>query len=627
MCGIIGVFGDERQSVRDNLNFLDHRGPDFSDVYSDNDLSIGHTRLSIIDLSSLGNQPMICEEKRYVIVFNGEIYNFKEIRQELELKGYSFKSSSDTEVLLSLYKDCKEKALEKIEGIFAFAIWDIQTKELFIARDRFGVKPLYYFNEDKKFGFASEIKALSGLIQSKEIDYDSIRKYLNFIWCPGTGTPFAKIKRLEPGCSLTIKNKKIIKHKQWFKLPILRSSLRNLNKSESIQGVVKYLRSAIHKQMISDAPVGAFLSGGLDSSSIVLFAKELNPDIRCFTIDTGQHSESDRFSSDLPYAMEVAKHLNVDLDIVKLSSETFVDDFEKMIYMLDEPLADPAALNVYYISKLAREKGIKVLLSGTGGDDIFTGYRRHRAINFDKYLDFFPKGFMENLKNLSNKIEMTGPFKRRLKKYLSSLDPDPNKRLVNFFRWSDDELITSILSDNISTSLTGVDPDVDFINFLKSSECELNKLNKMLALEQRFFLTDHNLCYNDKMSMAAGVEIRVPYLDTDLVSFANKIPDRYKQNRHTSKLVLKKAMEPYLPRKIIYRPKTGFNLPLRTWIKNDMRDYVHELLSKENINNRGIFSYPEVSKLINYNEKNIIDASYTILSIMSVEIWLKKFID
>ena len=302
-------------------------------------------------------------------------------------------------------------------------------------------------------------------------------------------------------------------------------------------------------------------------------------------------------------------------------------DLQYMVTQLDEPLADPAALNVFYICQLAKKQGIKVLLSGAGGDDLFSGYRRHYAISLQKYLNLIPLKAQKIIEEQTKIWAKNSSFQRKISKFFNGSSLSNSDRLVNYFRWTNDSLLKSLytkdFTNNLSSSLAE-DPMTDFISTVTSSH---SKLDQLLLLEQRFFLPDHNLNYTDKMSMASGVEVRVPFLDLDLVKFSATLPDKYKQNGQTGKWVLKKAMEPFLPKEVIYRPKTGFGVPLRRWMKFELKELMIDLLSTDSINRRGIFKASKVHRLIEDNEKDKIDASYTLLSILCIEIWCRAYLD
>ena len=632
MCGISGYYNSINSitSLNESLNLIQHRGPDDSGTYvsQSSKIGLGHRRLSIIDTSTSGHQPMLDSKEKIVLVFNGEIYNFKKLKTDLIKEGFTFKSDSDTEVLLNLYISKGTQMLSHLDGIFSFAIWDKNLEQLFLARDSFGVKPLYYSILENNFCFSSEIKSLLPLMSiggRQTLDTKSISQYLEFLSCPGSGTPLKFVKKLPPGEAIIVKNGCIVDQWPWFQLPVFIQNQKEHNKEQSILGVRNHLRQAVHRQMVSDVPLGAFLSGGLDSSSVVAFAKEVSPDIRCFSIDTGGKKDNG-FVDDLPYAKLAAKYLNVPLDIVTVDSHNIANDIEKMIYQLDEPLADPAALNVLYISQLARKQGIKVLLSGVGGDDLFTGYRRHYALQIEKYWKWMPKSVRVSLKNLTGNLDTSNHIKRRISKLFSGAGLSSQNRLINYFRWTDTSILDSLFSPELSQELKDHDSNSIMSDFIEPLITNKTRLDCMLALEQRYFLTDHNLIYTDKMSMAAGVEVRVPFLDKDLVEFASKIPNKYKQKGSVGKWVLKMAMEPYLPKEIFHRQKAGFGVPLRGWVKYELSEIIGDLLSLDSVRKRGLFVPDAVNCLILENKLGKIDASYTIFSLLCIEIWCRKFL-
>jgi asparagine synthase (glutamine-hydrolysing) len=564
---------------------------------------------------------------RYTIVFNGEIYNFCELRSALVQRGVVFRGKSDTEVLLHLYQLHGAEMLGRLNGIFAFAIWDAQEKTLFLARDALGVKPLYFAASTSGFAFASEIKALLAIMPiHKELDMVALHRYLSFLWCPGESTPIKGVKKLGPGEAMLVANGKIIRRWTWYQLPVFSPPVAGLSLRASLEGTVEHMRSAVHRQMVSDVPVGAFLSGGLDSSSVVAFAREVSPDIRCFSIEAHGGVE-DGAVDDLPYAKTVAKHLGVPLDIVTIDSGQMAQNLEWMVRQLDEPLADPACLNVYYISQLARQNGIKVLLSGAGGDDIFTGYRRHLAVRMERYWAWAPLRVRRHLAQIGKSLGSRNAKMRRMSKQLGAVALNGDERLLNYYHWIDEQELNSIYTPEFISALDGQKAAAPMAKFLGQLPPEREPLERMLALEQRFFLTDHNLNYTDKMSMAAGVEARVPFLDPDLMRFSNEIPMRYKQKGRQGKWVLKKAMEPFLPKEVIYRPKTGFGAPLRRWMSNDLRELAGDLLSDASLARRGIFNVAAVNQLRMANSKGLIDANYSLFSMLCIELWCREFID
>ncbi len=631
MCSIAGFLGNFSPELLRHMNdSMIHRGPDDGGEFllPESNVGLCHRRLSIIDLSSLGHQPMVDPSSKTSIVFNGEIYNFSEIRNRLLLKGYSFVSTSDTEVLLKLYLDQGQAMLSQLNGIFAFAIWDNSKKELFIARDHFGVKPLYFSQTSKGFIFASEIKAiLKETSVSRELDPQGISNYMSYLWSPNPTTMLSSVKKLAPGNAMIVKNSCIQTTWRYYDIPITNID-NNIKLGTAISETRKLLEQAVQRQMVSDVPVGAFLSGGLDSSSIVYYASKhfSGTQLPCFTMQFNDEAWSkEGIINDLPYAKQVASHLGVELNIVSVDSN-MAQRFSDMVYLLDEPQADPAALNQLFISELARKMNIKVLLSGAGGDDIFSGYRRHTALMMERYWSWLNVGSRSLLKNISESSISMRFGGRRLSKIFSNANLNSDDRLVSYFQWLSPNHRLNLLSKSMKEKLSLSNFNNPLINTLSALPYDTIALNKMLYLEMKHFLADHNLNYGDKMSMAVGVETRVPFLDPDLVAFAASLPIKYKHRRLTSKWILKKSMEPYLPSNIIYRPKTGFGAPLRHWLHNDLQHLVHDTLSDSVITRRDIFNPTAVKTLLAMDKAGKIDATYPIFALICIELWCQRFL-
>jgi asparagine synthase (glutamine-hydrolysing) len=631
MCGIAGFLGSFSQSLlSDMIGTIAHRGPDDNGIclIKDHGLGLAHRRLAIIDLSSAGHQPMWDVHKRAVIVFNGEIYNYRELRSELIRTGFQFRSDSDTEVLLNLYLRDGEAMLSRLNGIFAFAIWNVEKKTLLLARDGLGIKPLYYAQTPRGFLFASEMKALLKETSiGQDIDPSAVQAYLTYLWCPAPHTMLKGVSKLEPGYALRVREGKIEQVRQFYDLPYSQA-IEPLPEEDAVQQVQDTIRQAVGRQMVADVPVGAFLSGGLDSGAIMAFAREFagSSRIQCFTIAfEGPAAEKEGMTADLPYAQKIARHLDVDLHTVSVGPN-MVDQIEKMIYHLDEPQADPASLNVLFISQLARANGIKVLLSGAGGDDIFTGYRRHHALLMGKSWAWLPKPARARLKGLTGYLPLSRPWMRRTAKALQYAELDGDESIVSYFYWCPPSRVSDLCKPLLHDA--GLDtPTSLLLSTLAKVPAHTPTLNRMLYLEAKHFLADHNLNYTDKMSMAAGVEVRVPLLDPDLISLACRLPINYKQRGGEGKWILKKAMEPYLPRDVIYRPKTGFGAPLRYWLRSTLRPVVEEVLSQTSLQRRGLFDPDEVAKLVMLDRQGKVDGAYTIFSLMCIEWWCRIFLD
>ena len=627
MCGIAGFSGGTGSDFGSCvMHRLAHRGPDANGRFDspDGSVSLFHTRLAIQDPTPDGDQPMLSADGRVAIAFNGEIYNFLTLRKELQAKNHQFRSRCDTEVLLALYLEHGEDMLGHLNGIYAFAIWDSRDSKLFIARDGLGVKPLYVSEDGNAFSFASEIKALLCFPWIElSIDTQAIAHYVRYLWCPGSRTPLSSVKKLGPGEAIVVKDGSIARRWQHYDLPAPGAD-QSVSVSEWTASVRQSLETAVRRQMVSDVPLGAFLSGGLDSSAVAAYARRhSHGPLQCFTIDFDDElSRKEGFVRDLPYARRVAEHLDVDLHVVNVDS-TIADELGSMVWQLDEPLADFSALNVMYISRLARDRGIKVLLSGAGGDDIFTGYRRHRALNLENTWKRLPTPLRRLMSGAAGYLPRRSPSLRRLSKLLASASLEGDARLASYFDWASSQTSRSLFRPEVREGLTE-EPLLDALNRMPSSA---TPLQRMLLLEQQFFLTDHNLNYTDKMSMAAGVETRVPFLDPELVSLAARIPDQYRQRGAEGKWIFKRAMEGILPDDVIYRSKTGFGVPLRAWLRGPLRPLMHDLLSEGAIRRRGLFDPDAVSRLVSENDRGCRDHAYSILSIMCIETWCQKFLD
>jgi len=484
MCGILGYVGDfGAERLAAGLARIAHRGPDDAGTWFDDDrrVGLGHARLSILDLSPLGHQPMSDPDGRVVIAYNGEIYNFRELRAELETRGHRFRSRSDTEVLLHLYLEEGEAFLERLNGIFAFALWDARSRTLLLARDALGVKPLYVCAGPLGVAFASEIKGLLELVpDARALDVASLHRYLTFLWCPGEGTPLRDVRKLAPGEVVRVRDGRIEGRRTWYRLPAFAGRAADLDEPDAVAGSLAQLRAAVHRQMVADVPVGAFLSGGLDSSAVVALAREVHPEIRCFTIEIEGGQEAGT-ADDLPYATRVAKHLGVSLERVRIDAGRMADDLEFMVAQLDEPLADPAPLNVFYISRLAREHGMKVLLSGAGGDDLFTGYRRHVALRYESAWTWLPRGARAALDRMASRLDQRNPWFRRAAKLFRDAHLDGDDRLVGAFAWARDAELRSLWTPDAAREIDGTRAGEPMLEFLRPMPASVPDLEFMVA--------------------------------------------------------------------------------------------------------------------------------------------------
>jgi asparagine synthase (glutamine-hydrolysing) len=627
MCGIAGIIL-QQQKLPDTETVLEvqaHRGPDGKGTFTDEFVFLAHTRLAIQDPSPLAAQPMVSSDGRYVIVFNGEIYNHLELRNKLPAR--EFLTHSDTETLLYAYSHLGAAVLPLLNGIFAFAVYDTEKRLLFLARDAFGVKPLYYYHKDGDFSFASELKCLFALSKiDKELNADAFFQVLMLQWPLESG--FSHVTKLAPGHCLTIDitDPKTVKTQKWY-TENGRSNYDDRTEKEWTDRLDAALTLAVQRQLLSDKPLAFFLSGGLDSSLLVAIARKLNPakKIQGYTIDAGQAFPGEGFSADLPYALQVAGHLDIQLDVLHADT-SFLDRFDRMIWQLDEPQADIAPLFVQDIARAAKQKGYDVLIGGVGGDDIFSGYRRHQALAYEPYIAATPLIFRKAAKHFFG-ILPDNPAGRRLKKAGQTFHNTPVQRLFHYFFWTDKHTVESLFTSSFLEKINTHCVEDFFAARLGEIPAEQSLLNKALQLEQTTFLPFHNLNYTDKMGMAEGVEIRVPYLDKDLVALAAGIPPQLKMKGPETKYLLKKVAERYLPEKVVYRLKTGFGAPVRTWMQQDLpfQQKTGERLDRLLHDYPHIFRRETVKKLYNETISRQRDHAYTLLALLAVESWLRQF--
>jgi asparagine synthase (glutamine-hydrolysing) len=627
MCGIAGIIhGGNYEALSRMVYIQQHRGPDDEGIQWWDDLrtGIGHRRLSILDLSPLGHQPMSNDSGNLWITYNGEVYNYREIREELINKGYKFKSQSDTEVILKAYEAWGEKCLEKFNGMFAFAIYDTCSQKLFAARDRIGIKPFYYHHKNNTLIFASEIKAIlaSSLVEKKP-DYHALHTPTRFQISPYTG--FENIFKLPPAHYLVFKNGQLILTPYW---EIKASEEEGVSEPEVKEQLDALLQDAIRLQMIADVPVGVFLSGGLDSSLISAGMRQnTRQDIHSFTIKFSEADQKfEKIVEDHIYARQVAEQLNFQYHEFEIKPD-IEDLLPKLVWHLDEPLADPAALNTYLISKAARDLGIVVLLNGMGGDEIFGGYRKQLAcLKADVYQSLVP-----------------GPLRTWIEKIFDHIPVATSTRGLKALRWSKRFLSFASLPqmERYLTSDLSLSPGEYHKLFLNGPRYEetyfyqsqkeifnlqgLSYLTKMCLNDTKVFLPEHNLTYSDKAAMAAGIESRPPLTDHRIVEFMFSLPPKYRIRGYTQKYLLKKVAEKYLPKKIVYRPKAPFGSPLRSWIRGPLATMVRDLLSEESVKARGLYNPQYVSGLIEKDQRGLEDNAHILWTLLTNEVWFRTF--
>ena len=624
MCGIAGYYGDFPFRLAGAMGTaIAHRGPDDDGLFRDAEqrLALVHRRLAIVDLSATGHQPMADASGRFVLCYNGELYNSPALRRDLIGRGASFRGTSDTEVLLELLARDGVAALDRLNGIFAFALWDRADRSLTLVRDGLGVKPLYLARTAFGIAFASELKALlavPGL--DRTIDRAAAGAYLTYLYSPGNRTMFEGVRKIDPGCWLRIDASGVETRQQFYRLP--QPHPENMSDVEIVEGTRDRLEQAVERQMMADVEVGAFLSGGLDSSAIVALARRHGGQaMPCFTARYDGDND-DELVADLPYARLAAQHFGVPLHEVSID-DRITDDFAAMITMLDEPQADLAPLLSSHIASLAAGKGVKVLLSGAGGDDIFTGYRRHQAARIDPLVGLMPEPLRAAIaKMAARRGGGQSTSARRIAKLLGGIGGSADDRTIARFEWLAAPAAGQLLAPPVRAEMIRA-PMQEALDALETRD----PVERTLALDQRFFLTDHNLNYTDKTGMAHGVEIRVPLLDPELIEWAARLPARGKLRGATTKWALRKAVEPWLPAAILDRPKTGFGVPLRSWLRGRMRPMMEELTSPAVVGARGLLDPAAIARLREDTMSGLRDGSFSLLAVMAIELWSRHFVD
>jgi asparagine synthase (glutamine-hydrolysing) len=631
MCGIAGFIGfsDNLKLAESTNKIQQHRGPDNQSVWHDEYIAFAHQRLSLIDLSDAANQPF--HKGDLVIVLNGEIYNYKELQEKLKNeKQVIFTTSSDTEVVLEMFKHFSKKCLDFFIGMFAFAIYNKKTSELLIARDHFGIKPLFYTQIDGAFAFSSELKALVKIPGFKRnINPKALVSSLNYLWVSGNEAIFNDCFKLPPAHYLTFTKEEGINIVKYWELEDRINNEISSTEKAFIVDIAKTIELSVKRHMVADVPVSSFLSGGLDSSLISIIAKKLDNTLTTYTIgilDKDKKAES--MPDDEKYAKIVADAFQISNEVVKITPD-ILKDFPEMVKMLDEPIGDPAAINTYLMCKEARKKGVKVILSGMGADEIFFGYRRQKAtllaIKFNKLPGFIKKSISDFVELLPVRISGKGfKFVRWAKRFLSFANMSVSQTYMRSYSYYDTNQLKELLKSEYWPAIEAINNEHHTIF---NSKFNGDIVNCICHTDINMFMLGLNLTYTDRASMAASVEVRVPFIDKLVISKVMQIPGNLKIRHGTSKYILKKAAEFFLPNKVIYRPKASFGAPIRSWISNDLKEMVDEMLSETNIMKRGFLNFEFVKKLIDNDRKGYEDNAYQIYQLLTLELWCREYLD
>jgi asparagine synthase (glutamine-hydrolysing) len=629
MCGITGLvaLNIPHPQIRSRLNAsvrcLDRRGPDNEGVYFEGGIGLGHRRLSIIDTSANGNQPFSDPSGRYTIVFNGEFYNYADHRNRLSGEGIEFKSSGDTEVLLYLFIKYGERCVDLINGFFAFAIYDNIEKKLFLARDRFGIKPLYYFNDDDSFLFASEIKALIELGIPKEIDRTSLVNYLQLNYIPGPYSIFKNVKKVVPGSFLRVdlsENPLRVEERSYYKVQT-QHARDPINYVDARRKLRELLRNSVHRRLVSDVPLGAFLSGGIDSSVIVALAASANKNLKTFSIGF----KDEPLFDETRYAELVAEKYSTDHTVFHLSNDDLLQNLYTVLDYTDEPFADSSALAVNILS-MHTSSSVSVALSGDGADELFAGYNKHRAewmmLNRPVYTGMISLLHRLLLPFKGSRNSMTGNRIRQIHRYGESVSLSPVDRYWKLCGFVDESEVDGI-----------IDFDYDQHEYFRRKRQKLsllgnaNSLNDFLLMDLNMVLTDDMLVKVDMNSMCHSLEVRVPFLDHEVVDFVTGLPLEYKINRQQQKRILRDEFRKDLPDELFTRPKQGFEVPLLKWFRTDLREMISsELLSDDFIESQGIFNGDGIRSLRHQlYSSHPGDSAARIWGLIVFQYWWKKY--
>jgi asparagine synthase (glutamine-hydrolysing) len=604
-----------------------HRGPDDHGHYVAEGVAIGMRRLSIIDVAG-GHQPIPNEDKTIWAVCNGEIYNFKELRAELESRGHVFRCNSDTEVIVHLYEQEGLNFLKRLRGMFGLAVWDARRSRLIVARDRLGKKPLYVCREPNRILFASEMKAILEVCNiPRTINPDALREYLALGYVPAPWTLFERIEKLLPGHYMVIEKGEAHDQEYWD-VPVGPAEIRS--EDEWVERVREKLLESIRIRMVSDVPLGAFLSGGIDSSAIVAaMAGMTDQPVKTYSIGfEGQ----DRFYNELPYARMVADKFGTDHHEIIVRPE-IGQLLPKLIWHLDEPIADSAFITTYLVARMARET-VTVILSGVGGDELFGGYRRYLGNHLARYYNWLPAVVREKMvpgilgalpqdrhSNLKNYIRYADAF-------VKSANADPVRRYMSYVTLFSQDDQASLLRNGFAREIPGRNGfGSRIMQQYFEAHAGLTGVNQLIYADMKTSLPDDLLALTDKMTMAASIECRAPFIDHELVEMASSIPESFKVRGFNMKYLLKKVVKPWLPAEIINRKKRGFGAPMGSWIRNDLGPLVDNLLSTEQVRKRGLLNPAAVAELIAKHKAQKSDYTDQLLALINLELWFQIFLD
>lgn len=659
MCGITGFINSPNKKaslaiLRRMNKTIVHRGPDDSGEKIIGNVALANRRLAVIDLTSGGHQPMRSFNKKIWITYNGEIYNFKELRSDLLKKGYKFRSTSDTEVIANLYQEYGLSAIKKLRGMFAFAIWDGEKRQLVLARDRFGIKPLYYYYKNGLLIFGSEIKSILAHPQvKKSLDLKSLSLYfsIGFGVVPSPFTIFKNIKKLPPAHYAVFKNGKLSIKKYWH---LEKTELADISENEAKEQLLNLINQSVKSQLVSDVPLGAFLSGGIDSSLVVaLMTKHADQKPKTFTIgfDDPNFDES-------KYAQKAAKYLNTNHHVQKFKIKTLIETLPEIAKKIDEPLADASILPTYLLSKFTRKR-VTVALSGDGGDELFAGYPTYIAHKLNNILGFIPVDFLKAsfvilegaqrligsppksegdsiapLQNdrlsLLNKLWLAKhspnlPFSFKLKRLISGWNKNLVEKHLNFIGSIALEKKPQLFTEKVNQEISSFDPAIEWAEKIFKKAKNFDTQAKLQFFDFYSYLSEQCLVKTDRASSFNSLEVRVPFLTKEIAEFAFSLPSSFKLKGFQLKYIFKKIAAEILPEEIINRPKKGFGIPIHKWLKTSLKKTLIEKLSKKPLEKQGLFNYQFIKQLIDEHLSGQADHRMVLWNLLMFQYWYENF--
>lgn len=615
MCGICGIFNFESHSPADRASLkratdsMAHRGPDDEGFYVDGALGLGNRRLSIIDLPG-GHQPIANEDRTVWITFNGEIYNYRELRPDLESRGHQFQTSTDTETILHLYEEHDLDCLDHLRGMFAFALWDSRKRRLLLGRDRLGVKPLYYRREPGRIVFASELRALRELCEKPiEVDSQSVYDFFGFRYVPAPNTFYRGVEKLLPGHILTADSHGV-RTKAYWDIPAEEEDPVSV---DALAGeVVNHLRESIRLRLVSDVPLGAFLSGGTDSSAVVALMAELGArPLKTFSV--GFHEPG---FSELPYARRVAARFKTEHQELVVTAEDMAAELPRLVAFRGEPVAEPTDIALYKISQLAA-RSVKVVLAGEGGDELFAGYPKYAADRMAGIVSSLPQ-------NIVRAMVRWLPYRqRRVKLALETLSiQNEAERSATWFASFSRQEREALFAPDFLAQVDAAHPARIFQETLEKVR-DRPPLKRMLYADLKIWLPDNLLLRGDQMTMAASIEERVPFLDHKLVELAARIPSRFLAHGFQTKVLLRRALKPYLSPETLRRRKVGFTVPVGPWFRKELKTLVGDLVLSSHARTSGYFSKASTEKFVREHFEGVRDRQKELWALVNFELWSK----